>query len=148
MEEKNIAEKFACLFKLESGDMQWYESIGFEDWQDLYTPELLKEAKDRAMKVINDPQEHLDAVENDAFIFMDGACWYIKNYHILEKLSKDEYENAIIIANIIYAKETCKNAYEDVSDEWTRNEAFNYISSVEETFLYGVEWAEKKKRNV
>ena len=47
---------------------------------------------------------------------------------MMVKLSKEKYDNAIIIAQILYAKETCKNAYEDDNDKWTLNDAFNYIS--------------------
>ena len=141
MKEKSILERHPYLFKLESGDMAWYESMGFKKGLDISTIEMEKEAKEFALSTIRNP-EHIETIEACAETFMDGARWYISNSQLLKTLSEEKYGNAVVIAQIIYAKEICNNAYEDPDDEWTIGNAFDYICSIRSFFLSGIEWAE------
>lgn len=144
LKEKSIADLFPYYFKLESGDLQWYESMGFEMLFDNFTTQLEKVAKEYGMKSIIDPEEHSESVDNCSENFCNGACWYISNHDKLIRLPANQYGNAIVIAQILYAKEVCEDAYVPSEENWTQHDAFNYICNVESDFAAGVDWAEKE----
>lgn len=143
MKDKSVLERYPYLFKLESGDMPWYESMGFKKGQDVYIPELEKGAKEFINNYYVEP---LDKEEFDVNSekFKRGACWYMSNYHILKTLSNDKYGNAVVIAQILHAKEECAKSYPD--EEWTIYDAIDFVISEESIFVAGVEWAEKQSK--
>lgn len=141
--EKSIAKLYPYYFKLEAGDLQWYESMGFEMLLSNFTAVLEKVAKEYGMKSIKDPKDHSESVDNCIDNFCNGACWYMSNYDKLIKLPAEQYGNAIIIAQILYAKEVCEDAYFPTEEDWTQHDAFNYICTIESAFTTGVDWAEK-----
>lgn len=143
MKEKSIAERFPFIFKLEPEDIPWYESIGFENGEFYSNPELERVANDFAMNTIDNPK-YDETIEDCAYNFKEGAGWYMTNRTKLKSLSKDQYENAIVIAQVLYAKEVCNNAFADPDDDFTLSDALDYVYSVESFFLSGIEWAENK----
>ena len=143
MKEKSIAERYPYLFKLEPEDIPWYESNGFKNGQVNSNIELEKVAKVFAMNTIGN-FKYDETIEDCVDNFKEGAGWYVNNRTKLQSLSKDKYENAVVIAQVLYAKEVCNNTFEDPDDEWTLSDALDYIYSVRSFFLSGVEWAEKQ----
>ena len=141
--EKSIAELYPYYFKLEAGDLPWYESMGFEMSLSNFTTELEDAAKEYCMKSIKEPEEHSESVDNCTDNFCHGACWYISNHDKLIKLPAELYGNAIIIAQILYAKEVCEDAYIPTEEDWTQHDTFNYIFTIESDFAAGVDWAKK-----
>lgn len=145
MKEKSITERFPYLFKLESGDLQWYESMGFIDVSELddVSEELISAATEYARRILVDPDEN--EFSDCSYDFMFGATWYFTNSHILQQLPNEQSENAIVIAQIKYAKEDCENVFPD--EIWTLSEAYDFVYSSKSFFLNGVDWAEKYKQN-
>ena len=143
MEEKSISERFPYFFKLESSDLQWYESMGFEDESDLETlsEEIESAAKEYATKTLVNADEQ--EIDDCAYDFLYGATWYLTNYKKLNSLPKEQSENAIIIAQIKYAKEECEDIVPD--GDWSLSDAYSYIYSISSFYLDGVDWAKKSK---
>lgn len=144
--EKSIAEQYPYYFKLEAGDLPWYESMGFDMLFNNITTELEKAAQEHSMKSINEPEDHFESLDNCSDDFCKGACWYMGNYDKLIKLPTEQYENAIVIAQILHAKEVCEDLYVSIEDRWTQYDAFNYICAIESDFAAGVSWAEKRSK--
>ena len=141
MEEKSISERFPYFFKLESNDLQWYETMGFEDGATLDTlsEEIESVAKEYAIQTLVDADEQ--EIDDCAYDFLYGATWYLTNSEILKKLPKEQSENAIVIAQINFAKEECEDIVPD--KDWSLSDAYSYIYSISCFFLDGVEWAKK-----
>ena len=143
MEEKSISERFPYFFKLESGDLQWYESMGFKDVSDLGTlsVEIESAAKEYATKSLVNAGEQ--AVDDCAYHFLYGATWYLTNYKKLSKLPKEQSGNAIAIAQIKYTKDECEDIvpYED----WSLSDTYSLIYTIGCFYLDGVEWVKKQK---
>lgn len=146
--EKSIAEKYPYYFKLEVGDLQWYESFSFEMLLSMFTTEIENAAKKYGMNSIAKPEDHSESVDNCTENFCNGACWYMSNHDKLIKLPAEQYGNAIVIAQILYAKEVCEDAYVSIEENWTQHDAFNYICTVESDFAAGIDWAEKKLKKI
>lgn len=144
MKEKSISEIFPYFFKLESNDLQWYKTMGFEDESNLETlsEETESVAKEYATKTLVNANEQ--EVDDCAYGFLYGANWYLTNYKILNKLPKEQSENAIVIAQTKYAKEECEDIVPD--GNWSLSDAYSYIYSICSFYLDGVEWAKKIKR--
>ena len=93
-------DMFPELFEMVSEEMKWYDSLGFVENQ--YIPNEI--ARNYAMETIIDPHDNMTAVDSVAQSFMDGLCWYVDNYSIIETLSNEEQEIAIKIAKLRYSK--------------------------------------------
>ena len=145
MKEKSIAERFPYLFKLESGDEAWYESMGVieEPELDSVSDELVSAAGEHVARTLVSSTDE-DTFSNYSYDFMYGATWYFTNSHILQKLPIEQFENAIIIAQTKYAKQDCENVFPD--EDWTLSEAYDFIYTSKSFFLDGVEWAENANR--
>lgn len=78
--EKSIAEKYPYYFKLEVGDLQWYESFSFEMLLSMFTTEIENAAKKYGMNSIAKPEDHSESVDNCTENFCNGACWYMSNH--------------------------------------------------------------------
>lgn len=144
MVEKSISERFPYFFKLESNDLQWYETMGFNDVSELddVSEELIWAAgKHIKQTLVEKPEE--DTFTNYSCDFMFGATWYFTNIHILKILPIEQLENAIIIAQTKYAKEDCKDVFPD--ETWTLSEAYEFVNMTKGFFLDGIEWAMKNK---
>lgn len=98
------------------------------------------------MKSIKDPEDYSESVDNCTENFCNGACWYMSNHDKLLKLPAEQYGNAIVIAQILYAKEVCVDAYVPTEDDWNQHDVFNYICTIESDFAAGVDWAEKRAK--
>ena len=120
--------------------------MGFEMLLSNFTTELEDAAKEYCMKSIKEPEEHSESVDNCTDNFCHGACWYISNHDKLIKLPAELYGNAIIIAQILYAKEVCEDAYIPTEEDWTQHDTFNYIFTIESDFAAGVDWAKKRSK--
>lgn len=100
MKTKRMNDMFPELFEMVSEEMKWYDSLGFVENQ--YIPNEI--ARNYAMETIIDPHDNMTAVDSVAQSFMDGLCWYVDNYRIIETLSNEEQEIAIKIAKLRYSK--------------------------------------------
>lgn len=140
MEEKSLTERFPYLFKLESGDLQWYESMGFIEvsYLDTVSDELLKAAGVYVKRTLEDADEDNFTARTTDFMF--GATWYFTNFHILKKLPIEQSENAIIIAQIKYAQKDSEDVLCD--DTWALSDAYDFIYTTKSYFLEGVVWAQ------
>lgn len=139
MKEIRLNEKFPELFEIDSEELKWYESLGFVENQ--YSP--IEIARSYAMEVVVDPQENPTAVDSVAQSFMDGLCWYVDNYRILEKLSNDEQMIAVKIAKLHYVLDTVPL---NLEFDYKISEVITIKDSVEEDYECGFEWAKERRR--
>ena len=147
MKEMCFTEKFPYFFKLESGDEEWYESMGFEDEWELgeFTPEMEAAAKDYAMNIIQDAENHPESVDDSSYLFEEGASWYSRNMPMLKSLPQEKRENAIVIAQIRIVKDLCQD--DIVEEDWTIYDVYTLINSHVGDFYAGVEWAQNSSRD-
>jgi hypothetical protein len=145
MKEKRFPERFPYFFKLESGDEAWFESMGFDDKWELgeFTPKMEAAAKDYAMKIIQDAEDHPESVEDSSCLFKEGASWYLRNIPVLESLPQEKRENAVVIAQIRIVKDMCQDYI--VDEGWTIYDGYALVNSHVGDFYAGVEWAESSR---
>ena len=128
---------FPELFEIVSEEMKWYDSLGFVENQ--YIPNEI--AKNYAMETIIDPHDNPTAVDSVAQSFMEGLCWYVDNYRIIETLSNEEQEIAIKIAKLRYSMETVE-LY--VEYDYNKSDVITMGDSVEEDYECGIEWGAER----
>lgn len=135
----NIVKMFPEIFEINLEDKKWFNTLGLWDEMEIDKMEIDDAAIKHAFRTLDNPLEHVDAINEIIDYFKRGASWFICNKHLLEKISISECVKAIYIAICICTRKACEDIEPCV--EWSIHNALNISSVIEDDIYSGVMWA-------
>ena len=135
----NIVKMFPEIFEINLEEKKWYNTLGLCEEVEIDKVDIIKAAIKHASRTIDNPLEHVDAINEIIEHFRRGASWFICNKHLLEKLSISECVKTIYITICICTRK----AFEEIEPgvEWSIHDALNIYSVIEDDIYSGILWA-------